>query len=177
MPSCAMDHAGVLSALTHALRPEAGKQPVPKHVLARIAFLIGDAAPRYAEANINLDPRDPGGLTGNVAVLTDLAVCAVRLLNVMPVINEPCAPGEPGGATVVDVWPRRNLCGISLNETPDANINQGWNRAGRLPETSRIKLTYSGGQKLDLPLDKYADDTKRLEVAALMPSLQADLLA
>jgi hypothetical protein len=168
-------HEQWLSQLSDMVRgPRGTRLGVPRHVLERIAALIGDDAQiGWVESTVRYANNEEGdGLTGT------LAVFGQRLLVVATVENvrERRWPGsrDNDGAVNVRVIRRSDLERIEVpTSTGYDNGPDAWGAEsdGSWRYRTSVELTYRDGTEVELGAGDSGD------VFALMPSLREDLLA
>ena len=168
-------HEQWLRQLSDMVRGPRGTRPgVPRHVLERIAALIGDDAQiGWVESTVRYGKKEEGdGLIGMLAVFGERLLVVATLENIRE-RHWPGARDNDGGVTA-RVIRRSDLERIEVptstgyDNGPDA---WGADSDGSWRYRTSVELTYRDGTKVELGAGDSGD------VFALMPSLRKDLLA
>lgn len=168
-------HEHWLSQLSDMVRgPRGTRMGVPRHVLERIAALIGDDAQiGWVESTVRYAKNEEGdGLIGMLAVFGQRLLVVATLENV----QERRWPGsrDNDGTVTVRVIRRSDLERIEVptsagyDNGPDA---WGADGDGSWRYRTSVELTYRDGTKVEVGAGDSGD------VFTLMPSLREDLLA
>lgn len=154
--------------------PRGTRLGVPRHVLERIAALVGDdERPIWVESTVRYGKKtEGGGLVGTLAVYGQRLLVVAMLENV----QERRWPGaqDDDGAVIVHMIRRSDLERIEVpisNGYDNGPEAWGAKSDGSWRDRTSVELTYRDGTKVELGGDD-SDD-----VFALMPSLREDLLA
>ncbi|WP_157692951.1 hypothetical protein [Pedococcus dokdonensis] len=154
--------------------PRGTRLGVPKHLLERIAALIGDDAQIvWVESTVRYAKNEEGdGLIGTLAVFGQRVLVVANLANV----RERRWPGsrDDDGAVTVRLIRRSDLDRIEVptsngyDNGPDA---WGGESNGSWRYRTSVELTYRDGTRVELGAGESGN------IFTLMPSLREDLLA
>jgi len=168
-------HEQWLRELNDSVRgPRGLRLGVPRHVLERIAALVGDGAPiDWVESTVHYAKNDEGeGLMGMLAVFGQRLLVVAALQNVQE--RRWAGSRDNDGQVTVQLIRRSDLERIDVPSShgydngPDAWDGES---DGTWRYRTSIELTYRNGTRIELG----AADSGNLFV--LLPSLREDLLA